>query len=208
MNLFPSQLHRRRARRGEQALTLVEMVVTMAVFSMVLLAMVYGHLFGLKQDELVISKLGASDQSRNAFDRMTEDIRTAKVWQVGNVHGNGFSPIPNGSPQQGNAIQLSLTPDPEAYIRYYFDTSKGLLLRKTAVKERPEVIAEHLTNSMYFQAEDYRGNVQTDLSHKGVINAMLQFHQYQYPVTKVGPGNYYDYYKMEFRVTPHVPDGP
>jgi hypothetical protein len=60
---------------------------------------------------------------------------------------------------------------------------------------------------MYFRAEDYLGKVKTDLSYKYVIRVVMEFCQYQYPLTRVGPGYYYDYYKMEFKITPHCPDG-
>lgn len=192
---------------GRRAHTLVEMLVSVAVFSLVVLALVYSHLFGLRQHELVTSKLGASDQSRGSFDKLALDIRSAKLWNVGNGDASSFTPIPNGSAQQGNALQLHLTTDTSTYIRYFFDTQTQELRRIHSGDAQSVLIAEHLTNTMYFRAEDFRGNVQTDLSHKGVINVRLQFYQYQYPVTRVGPGNYYDFYKMEMKVTPHVPDG-
>ncbi len=69
------------------------------------------------------------------------------------------------------------------------------------------VIAQNLTNRMFFRAEDYLGNIKTDLSYKYVVHIVMEFYQYQYPLTKVGPGYYYDYYKMEFKITPHCPDG-
>lgn len=193
---------------GERALTLVELMVTVAVFSLVVVALVYAHLFGLKQNELVISKLGASDQSRIGFDKLTLDIRSAKLWDVGQGDADSFEAIANGSPQQGTALQLNLTTDKSKFVRYYFDTDKGELRRIRSGETEGQLIAGYLTNSMYFRAEDYRGNVQTDLNHKGVIGVRLEFCQYQYPLTRVGPGNYYDYYKLEFKVTPHVPDGP
>lgn len=192
---------------GREAHTLVEMLISVAVFSLVVLALVYSHLFGLRQNELVTSKLGASDQSRGSFDKLALDVRSAKLWNVGNGDASSFTPIPNGSPQQGNALQLHLTTDTSTYIRYFFDTQNRELRRIHSSDTQSTLVAQHLTNTMYFRAEDYRGNVQTDLNHKGVINVMLQFYQYQYPVTRVGPGNYYDFYKMEFKVTPHVPDG-
>ena len=52
-----------------RALTLVEMMITMGVFGYVILALVYGQILGLRQDELVESKLGASDQARREFRR-------------------------------------------------------------------------------------------------------------------------------------------
>jgi hypothetical protein len=198
----------RHTTQGRQAHTLVEMMVSVGVFSLVVVALVYAHLFGLRQNELVISKLGASDQSRSSFDKLAHDIRSAKMWDVGNGDEDSFTAIPNGSSQQGTALQLNLTTDTSKYIRYFFDTQKQELRRIHSGDTESTLIAEHLTNTMYFRAEDYRGNVQTDLNHKGVINVKLQFYQYQYPITRVGPGNYYDFYKMEFKVTPHVPDGP
>jgi len=54
-----------------------------------------------------------------------------------------------------------------------------------------------------FIAEDYLGNILSTLRYKYVIHVTLEFCQYQYPLTKVGAGYYYDDYKMEFRVASH-----
>jgi hypothetical protein len=196
------------AATGERAHTLAEMVTTMGVFSLVAAGLISAQIFGLKQDQLVLSKIGASDQARVGFDKLVLDIRSAKLWDIGTGSATTFTPIANGSQQQGTALQLSFTTDTNSYVRYYFDTTGRQLCRKTSADSRVKVIAQYLTNSMYFRAERFDGTTQTDLNHKGVINVMLQFSQYQYPVTRVGPQYYYDFYKMEFRVTPHVPDGP
>ena len=73
----------------------------------------------------------------------------------------------------------------------------------------PREIASHLTNSLTFAAETFDGNIANDLSDRNVIRFTLDFLQYQYPLTKVGPGGgyLYDRYKRDFRVTPHVPRG-
>jgi len=61
---------------------------------------------------------------------------------------------------------------------------------------------------MDFRALDYTGtNLVYDITYKYVIAVALHFRQYQYPLTQVGPGALYDYYKLEFKVTPHCPDG-
>jgi prepilin-type N-terminal cleavage/methylation domain-containing protein len=199
---------------GWQAFTLVELMLTMAIFSMATLGLITLHLFGQRQDQLVQSKLGASDQSRRAFDRLTEDIRAAKIWRIGNGEFSTFTAIPNRTAQQGNAVRLQLTTAPSNYIVYYFDTTERQLYRQHSGSPLPErtLIASGLTNvtanSMMFRAENYRGDTQTDLTHKGVVGVLLEFAEYQYPMTQVGPGLKYDYYKMEFKVTPHVPDGP
>jgi hypothetical protein len=194
--------------RGTQAHTLVEMMISMAIFILGIIGVFYINLFGLRQDELVNSKLGASDQSRRGFDLLCTDIRSAKIWQVGNGNLSSFTAIANGTAQQGTALKLNLSTDTNTYILYYFDTNACKLLRGHSGVSGSKVIAQYLTNTMYFRAENYHGDIQTDLTHKGVINVKMQFCQYQYPLTKVGPGYYYDFYKQEFRLTPHVPDGP
>ena len=133
------------------------------------------------------------------------------VYRVGNYSGTTFTPIANGTAQQGNAVRLNYTTATNNFIYYYFDTNAKRLWRRIDL-QTPTLIAESLTNvtanSMTFRAENHRGTIQTDLTQKGVISALLEFAQYQYPLTQVGPGLRYDYYKMELRASPHVPDGP
>lgn len=202
-------------------MTLVELMVSMAVFSLISIGLIYTHLFCLHQDQLVNSKLGASDQSRKSFTLLTRDIRSAKVWDIGNADASGgsFTAVADGANQVGNALWISYTATTNYNqgILYYFDTSNmandgGKLNRRDLVSGNTVRIATDLTNStansMVFRAEDYRGTTQTDRTHKSVIRVVLEFAQYQYPLTKVGPGYLYDYYKTEFKLTSHVPDGP
>lgn len=199
--------HSRNATRRSRALTLPEMMITMAIFSFVVVGIIQLHLFGLQQNELVESKLGASDEARISFGKMLNDIRGAKMWRIGDVSGGAFTAIPNGTLQQGSAVQIYPTTNSTSYVLYYFDTDAKQLRRKTSDSNAYRVIASHLTNSMFFSAEDYLGNVKTDLSYKYVIHARMEFYQYQYPTTRVGPGCLYDYYKLEFKASPHCPDG-
>ena len=196
-----------RARR-QAGFTLPEMMVASAVFGLTVLGFVYCQMFGMRQDQLVNSKIGASDQARLSFNDLANDIRAAKIWQIGNGNLSSFTGIPLGTSQQGNALKLSLTTDTNKYYVYYFDTNACKLFRGHSGSMSSKCLAQYLTNTMYFQAQDYQGNNQTDLTHKGVVNVKMQFCQYQYPITKIGPGYYYNYYKMELRMTPHAPDGP
>jgi hypothetical protein len=54
-----------------------------------------------------------------------------------------------------------------------------------------------------FIAEDYLGNELTTLRYKYVLHVSFDFQAYQYPLTIVGPGYYYDEYKLNFRVASH-----
>jgi hypothetical protein len=192
----------------ESALTLVEMMVTMTIFILVIVAFLYVHMFGLRQDELVESKLGASDQSRKGFDRITRDIRSAKVWQIGSYSGGTFTALTNGASQQGNAIQLSFTNNYAANTLYYFTAVGGdnKLCRFHTGDSSSSVIASNLINTLTFTGEDYKGTVMTDLQWRYIIHFILQFRQFQYPQTQVGTNYLYDFYKIEFRVTPRAPD--
>lgn len=189
-------------------------MISLGIFSMATIGLISVHLFGQRYNQLVLSKLGASDQSRIGINKLVEDIRTAKTTQIGTGSATSFTPIGNGKAQQGNAIELryfNYTTAATNYIYYYFNTTNYQLWRRVDAGT-PVLLASHLTNatanSMTFRIEDYRGNVQTDLTHKGVVSALLEFAQFQYPMTKVGPGLKFDYYKMELKATSHVPDGP
>jgi hypothetical protein len=192
-----------------RALTLVEMMITMGVFGLVLIAVVYSHIFGLRQDQLVESKLGASETARRDFGQISRDIRSAKRWQVGNMSGTTFVDIADGVNQQGSALQLNLTTDTNFSVLYYFGVSAGdnKLFRLHTGDVAPTVVASNLIDTLTFTAEDYTGtNVITSLQWRYVIHFTLKFRQYQYPLTKVGTNYLYDLYKIEFRLTPHAPD--
>lgn len=194
--------------------TLVEIMVSCAIFSMVTVAMVYSHMFGLRLNQLVESKLGASDEARRGLGLLCRDVRTAKYHAIGNMSGTTFSPIPNGTLQIGNALQINLTINTNISIFYYFNTNTPgnyKLLRRRSSDINPTTIATHLTNnvgnSLLFMAENEQGVMQTDILNKRVVHFILDFRQFQYPLTQVGVGYLYDRYKMEFRLTPHVPEG-
>jgi Prokaryotic N-terminal methylation motif len=193
-------------RRQCHALTLVELMVAMSVFGLSVFAIIGANIFGLRQDELVRSKLGASDLSRMAVGQLTSEIRSAKMFRVGNGSQSSFDSIPDGQPQQGTALQIYPTTNINSYIQYYFAPESDQLRRRQTGIAGYQIVADHLTNSLFFRAEDFLGNVLTEIEHNYIIAFHLQFYQYQYPVTKVGEGYYYDYYKIEFKVTRRAHD--
>lgn len=193
-------------------MTITETLVAMGVFSLVVLGMVYMQMFILRYDDLTSSQLGASEMSRMSFDDLVNDVRTSWTWAIGSGNQTNFTPVSNGSPQQGNALQLSSTQDTNYFVRYYFITNvtptltNFMLCRMTNGMSTYSVMAQNLTNNYYtniFIAEDYEGNELTTLRYKYVIHVTLEFCQYQYPLTKVGSGYYYQDYKMDFRVASH-----
>ena len=197
--------------RSRLAFTLPEMMISVSIFMIMALGVVMTMIFGLKWDELVTSKLGATEKSRMTFDTLMNDIRGSKLWYIGSGSSTGFTAYPNQNLLKGTALQLygdanNLT----NYTRYWFDTNHGWLCRMTSSTPNITIVAQYLTNasgtSMTFRAEDYNGNTLEDLTYKYVIIATLEFCQYQYPVTKVGPGNYYDYYRIQVMAASHAPN--
>jgi hypothetical protein len=197
------------------------MIFSLTIFSLVAMALVTVNLLGLRENQLIESKCGASDSSRRALSKLPEDIHSAKMWKVGNVSApfTNFTAIADNTAQNGNALQLFQTTNNSAYVLYYFDltdaaNSNGKLCRYSSANATPTCLASNLvnwlTNGYSFVAEDYTGTVATNegtsRAYKCMIHAKLQFARFQYPLTPVGTNGLYDYYKMEFKATPHLPE--
>jgi hypothetical protein len=193
------------------------------------LGIIFTWLFCLQWDELVCSKLGASEMTRMSFDQLTGDIRSSKWWKVGTASNNGttvsFSSCTNQMCQQGNAIKLSSTSDTNspAYAIYYFDTNALQLCYWSNGMANVTILVQNLTNSgtlgngatntsMTFHAEQFNSStnltepVSLDWTYKYMIVTTMEFCQYQYPLTKVGPGYYYNYYRVQLKAASHSPN--
>ena len=57
------------------------------------------------------------------------------------------------------------------------------------------------TDLSIFRCEDYAGVLQSNSFNNRVIAMELNFYQIQYPKTPVGPGNYYDFYRLRAKIT-------
>jgi hypothetical protein len=86
-----------------------------------------------------------------------------------------------------------------------------MLCRMTNGMTSYKVVANYLTNTPNFEIQNYQNTDFTNVtstnmlsqSYKYVVHVNMAFCRYQYPLTIVGPGYYYDYYKMELWVAPH-----
>ena len=215
MKILPPQKNNRRNSSSRSGLTLVEVMLTSGLLTMVIMTILSAHLIGLRLDQLIESKAGASDSSRRTLQQLPADIRSSKMWQIGSLNGTNFTPITNGAAQQGTALQLFLTTNGSQSVIYYFDlsdsaNSDGKLMRTANSNWHPVPLASNLINSLYFTAENYNGTVQTNfgssLAYKNVIHVTLQFCLFLYPITMVGSNYLYDFYQMDFKATPHLPE--
>ncbi|MDB6122969.1 MAG: hypothetical protein JWQ71_1962, partial [Pedosphaera sp.] len=213
MKIIPSQF---KVSRELEALTLVELLVSLSIFGLMLAGLITINLFGMKQDTNVSAKLGANDQSRHALTLLLSEVQSSKNVLVGTGTRSSFTPVADGLPLQGNALQIyPFANDPNFFVRYYYDTGTNVMLtngintdefrRIVSGQTNYKVILRNLTNSTLFKAMDYAGNTltqtPTNSNFSYVIDARFQFYQYLYPLTKVGPGYYYDTYSIKFKAT-------
>lgn len=202
MKLLPAIVLPRRARRsGQLAFTLTEFMVAMCVFALVIFAVIISQMFGLKMFSMTQSKLTAANGARVVLNRIRDEIRSGKTMVVGNGSSNSFSTILSNAPHMGNALQIYPTTATNTFVRYYLDPSDQKLKRKASSSGQPEVLASYITNQIVFRAEDYAGNVLTNEQNNRVIKMTLQFYQWEFPIMVAGQGGYYDYYKLQTRMT-------
>ncbi len=220
---FHLKISRHHAKRNyrHSGMTLVEVMMAIVIMMFVLAAIITANLIGLKESAYMSSKAGASNTSRRAVNQMLSDIRMAKGYNIGNSSPTNFTALTGSSGlTQGTALQLypvlistNESIDYTKYIQYTFDLSQtnvsnGRLWRYVSTNNTTTVIASNLINSLFFISENYAGQPNYSTTYKCVIHTTLQFCEFQYPLTMVGSNYLFDYYRIDCRATPHLPDGP
>jgi type II secretory pathway pseudopilin PulG len=190
----------RRIRRPH-GYSIVEFLLTTMIILIVMSAVLSTNLFGLQLFELTKAKLGASDDARTAISRMIEEIRGAKLLRIGDGDLASFNEVDLNTPQRGSAIQVYPTTDTNAFVRYYWDTDDHQLKRTTNGSSYVSIVANYITNSSVFTAEDYAGNVLTNNENNRVIGLTMVFYQLLYPSATIGEGGLFDYYQLRTKIT-------
>lgn len=222
--------HKRGTRPVAGAASGITLIEVMVATGLSLLVITFGILsanyIGMREDQLIESEAGASDTSREAVNQFLQDIRTAKGYLIGsltNTSPASFAAVADGQSQSGTALMLypiviaaNQNIDTTKYILYYYDLSNTnnsdghLVCYNNTNNADPTttIIASNLIGTFTFTSEDYSNIVQVDRTYKGVVHTTLQYCEFQYPLTKVGSNYLYDYYRIDCRATPHLPDGP
>ena len=213
------------AQRGT---SLMEMMATLALFTITLAALLSVNFFGERQDQYVNSELGASDQARKNFNLMLDEIRSGKNVQIGSGGNTNFTPVGSGL-QQGNTIQIIESTN-VGWTNYYFFTSNtpagenplnsywllrvaaspsGTLSTNVVARNLYDVTNQWVTNAMNFSALGFNGSAWVPLTndpttastHNYLVNVLLQFYEYQYPLTRVGSNYLFEYYGLNLQAT-------
>jgi len=106
-------------------------------------------------------------------------------------------------------MQIYTNTDTNSWVCYYYETNTASANFPNCAAPNPNqwgtttVIASSVTNIIkIFSSEDAYGNpLMNNQSANRVIGVTLQFYQLEYPLVKVGPGSFYDFYQLHTRVT-------
>jgi hypothetical protein len=185
--------------RKRQAFTITEIMTAMAIFSLVIIGVLYSHLFGLRVFNICATRLSASQSSRAALNHVCEDIRSGKLLYIGNGSKTGFTNVTLNHSRTGNSIEIFPTSTTNAFVRYFMDPAAQALKRYDSGSGQVQVIAPFVTNYIVFTAEDYAGNTLTNDQNNRIVRMDLDFYQWEFPVAQVGA--YYDSYRLQTRVS-------
>lgn len=182
--------------------TLPEMMTAMAIFSLLIGAVVSSQVFGLRLYKISETKLTNTGEARQAFNRVRNEIWSGKILRVGNGDAYSFNLLADGTPHVGNALRIYPTTDTNNYVYYYVDAADTCLKRMVSGSKKIEVVADYVTNSIAFQAEDFQGNIRSNYAvNRIVIRMNLQFYQHEYAVAQLKNSGWLgDYYQLQTRV--------
>lgn len=181
---------------GEFAFTLTELMVSVTIFILLIGGILSTNLFGLKMFQIQENKLKASDQARRIDGVLMDEIRSCETFQIGTVNQGTFTALPLGAVQTGPALIVYPTTNTANFIVYYVNTADQKFRRASSVTGSTRVLAQSVTNATdLFRAQDYTGNVLTNLQANAVLHVKLEF--YQARRFGVPP----DYYKLETTAT-------
>jgi prepilin-type N-terminal cleavage/methylation domain-containing protein len=185
-----------------RAFTLTEMMTTMAVFGLVVVAMVSLQIFGFKINSLTSNKLASTGDSLKALDQIRIRILGAtNQVLIGNFNtsNNKFTALAYNSLAIGNAVQISNSPT--SLVTFYLNTNANRLygLGNTANSQPTALTHPNIINLQPFQAEDCLGHTNlVGSSGHYTIKMTLLFSNLLYSL----PTPFYDTYRLESRATP------
>jgi hypothetical protein len=193
------------ARRLPRGYTLASLLVSQAIFLLVLSAVISGHFLGLRLFSTNQVRLAAANDLARSFSQFIADVRSAKAVRLGQGDLTSFTEVGRDAPQQGGAIQLYPAADTNSFIRYYLDAADNRLKRRAA-NGVLSIIAESVSNRVVFAAESPAGQLLTNRQSQCVIAMNLSFYAFGKGGQPVGAGNHFCEYRLQTRVASQMSD--
>ena len=188
-------LRRRAAPTPAPGFTLPEVLISTTVFILLVGGIVFAHLFGLSMFSITETKLNATDGARKTIGKMADEIRTCKTTWIGNITNSDFVALLDGETQQGSGLLIYPTTNTANFIIYFVNPSDKTFRRTTGAPGSATILAESITNTVVFCAQDRLGTVLTNNQNNRVIHLNLEFYQPKRHMQVA------DYYKLETSVT-------
>jgi hypothetical protein len=196
-----------RNKRRQSGFSLTEFILASGITVIMLGGVIYTHIMGQNLHHWSMTKVGANDQSREVLFRLQDEIRAAKNVQIGYFTNAQFRTPTLGQRQVGQTLRIFPTTNDANYVQYRLASfSTGMQLRRAEIsgsgRTGGRTVATHLTNNpAMFAFEDFWGTPLTELSANRIVAVTLDFKQFQYPITQVGSNYYYDYYRLQTRIS-------
>ena len=163
--------------RLDKGFTLPEILIATAVFLLMLAGIIAANLFGLRMFQVTETKLNITTWSRETVEQITTEVHSCNSVSVGNITNGVFEGLLNGETQQGTALLVYPTTNTTNYIVYFVNSSDQTFRRTTDQPGSAEILADSVTNTIAFTAQDFSGNVLTNNQNNRVIHLTLEFHQ-------------------------------
>ncbi len=183
----------------EHAFTIAELLVTSALGLLVSAMLLAALLFGNRMWKITQTKIHTTDKSRQIIRLVSADVHAAKILRIGSGSFSSFTEAAADAPQEGNSLQIYPSTNPNYFVRYYRDTDNKLKYM-TNGSAAPVVIAKAVSNSIVFRMEDFAGSVVTAKQNNCVIGLTLDFSEIEEPQSPVGPGNYYQSFRIATKI--------
>ena len=205
------------SRARAAGFTLVEIYVVMALFSLLVIAIIAIQFFAAHVYTLAATKLTATAGGRKVMNDIRDQVRGGGVVQVGiyDPVGNTFSLIGIGTNQIGNALVI-YTNNPNMQNTtnlgtIYFMNPQASNVCSVVISNsvaQTATLASNIvvwiTNYYTFDAEDCSNNILTTYQNNRLIHVKFQFSQWEYPLAGIGNGAMYDCYQLQTRVAPRI----
>ena len=181
--------------------TLVELMTTLGIFCLVVIAMVSLQIFGFKLNSFTSIKLKATSDSLNVLGQIGNAVLEATgpvVIGNYNVSNSVFTAVASGQADIGNALQFQ--DSSSNTVTFYLNTNTRRLY-ELAAGNQPTLLtlSSSIINSQPFQAMSCFGiNITAGSSMHYTIKTTLLFSNLVYAV----PTSVYDTYRVESSVTP------
>ena len=200
MKISTDSLRPSKSVRGKSlaAFSLPEALIASTLFLLLLAGVVGANLFGMRMFQLTETKLKANDGARRALGLIADEIRRCNAIWIGNVSNGTFVALLNTEALTGSALMIQPATNVTNFVIYYCNPNDQTFRRSLTQTATTSIIAQAVTNTVAFTAQDYFGNVLTNAQDNRVIHVMLEFFQPQ-PWLPVG-----DYSKVETSVTRRV----